>query len=313
VAFYVIGAVVARPMAQLQHANPDFIAIDFHSHTKYSHDGRAGWSAEDVREWHEAAGYDVAYITDHRSVQGAQDGAARDPRQAGEATVLLPGIEVVWNGAHVNVLSAESRYRGLVTPTMADLDPQSLALASLVRGSEPIVIQTIPDNLDKLPPVATGPGTAGIRAIEVIDGAPRGLAQSRRDRARIVRLADSLGIALVAGTDNHGWGRTAPGWTLMGIGGWRGMTPDSLAAQIEDGLRMGGRVSTRVIERTATPSATAADVVFTLPLFAWTTVSTLDAARRTAWLLWIWVIVIASFAARYARASRPTSIDTRAA
>src|SRR5437764_10613241 len=53
-------------------------------------------------------------------------------------------------------------------------------------------------------------------------------------RQRIVHIADSLNLALVTGSDNHGWGRAAPGWTLMRIPGWRGMSTDSLSRRIED-------------------------------------------------------------------------------
>jgi hypothetical protein len=56
------------------------------------------------------------------------------------------------------------------------------------------------------------------------------MTQVKRDHDRIVRIADSLDLTLVAGSDNHGWGRTAPGWTLRRIPGmWRAYSPDSLA------------------------------------------------------------------------------------
>ena len=42
--------------------------------------------------------------------------------------------------------------------------------------------------------------------------------------ARVVRCH----FALTSGSDNHGWGSTAPNWTLMLIFGWRGMAADSL-------------------------------------------------------------------------------------
>lgn len=304
IAVYVVGAVLKRPMAAISIEDPTVIAVDFHAHTKFSHDGRMGWTAEDVRDWHDGAGFTAAYVTDHRSVEGAAAGAQQDPPVAGEGTTLLPGIEVVWNGAHVNLLSVESHYRGLTNPTLRDVDPEALTLASMVRGGEPVVVQTIPDDIAHMPPVATAPGTAGIRAIEVIDGAPRGLLQSRRDRAKIVHLADSLDITLVAGSDNHGWGRTAPGWTLMRVPGWRGMTPDSLAEHIENTIRFGRRNGTRVVERVATPGTAPLEIALTAPLLAWNTVATLDAERRTAWLIWTWGLVVVLWAVRLARARR---------
>src|SRR6185437_12577927 len=65
IAVYAAAVVLPRPMAQLIVTRSDAITVDFHSHTQYSHDGRPGWSAADVRDWHAAAGYDAAYVTDH--------------------------------------------------------------------------------------------------------------------------------------------------------------------------------------------------------------------------------------------------------
>ena len=70
-------------------------------------------------------------------------------------------------------------------------------------------------------------------AVEANDASPRGLRQSKRDRAQILALADSLDLALVAGSNNHGWGRTAAAWTLIRIPGWQRMSPASLETAIE--------------------------------------------------------------------------------
>ena len=55
---YAAAAIAPRPMAQFTMSDETVIAIDFHAHTKYSHDGRPGWTEEDVRAWHRGAGYD---------------------------------------------------------------------------------------------------------------------------------------------------------------------------------------------------------------------------------------------------------------
>ena len=129
-------------------------------------------------------------------------------------TTLLPGIEAFFHGEHVNLLNVAVRFRGLTTRDLVSVDDTALALASFIANNEPIVIETIPGNLSMIVPHA-GPRTAGVRAIEIVAGSPRGMTQVKRDHARIIRIADSLDLALVAGSDNHGWGRTAPGWTLM--------------------------------------------------------------------------------------------------
>ena len=69
--------------------------IDFHAHTKYSHDGRPGWTEDDVRRWHRGAGFDVAYITDHRSFEGAERGIAANPGVGGRGNDAAPGARGV--------------------------------------------------------------------------------------------------------------------------------------------------------------------------------------------------------------------------
>ena len=283
-AVYFGGALLPRPMAALE-AGPDVIAIDFHAHTRFSHDGRPDWTPHDVRRWHGNAGFGAVYVSDHRTFEGARDGWANNPELAGQGVSLLPAIEVVWKGEHVNVLDADRMYRGILNATLRDIDEDALRLASAVVGNEPVLIETLPGDLSKMIP-ATGPGSAGVRAIELIDGAPRGLGQVRRERARIVRLADSLNLALVAGSNHHGWGRTATGWTLMYLPGWRGVTPERLTSAIAAAIRGGGRRTTRVVERYVADTESGVALPFTVPLVAWGMLRTLSVEERVAWLGW---------------------------
>jgi hypothetical protein len=304
VAVYAIGALVPRPMAAiaLNDLDLDVVVVDVHSHTKYSHDGRSGWEAEDVRRWHAASGFHAAYITDHRSYRGAEEGVAANPTIAGQGTVLLSGLEVVYGGERVNVLSAGRVYRGLTTENLWDIDTTALAMASLVVGREPLIVQTIPARLDRIRP-GSGPGAPGARAIEIVDGAPRGLSQTRGQRRRIVQLADSLNLALVAGSNNHGWGSTAPGWTFVRIPGWRNLTPDRLASTIEAVLRQGGRRATRVVERrVAETGGNPLLLTLTVPALIWRMATTLSADQRVMWLIWAWGLALLLFAVRRARA-----------
>ena len=292
---YAAAALLPRPMAALAAEPNDVILIaDFHAHTRYSHDGRPGWDPGDVRSWHRSAGFDAAYISDHRTVEGAELGIADNPPVAGQGEMILQALEVGWHGEHVNILGANRFYKGVTTADLRDVDEQALALASLLPGREPIVIQTFPGRLDSIP-LAKGPRTAGVRAIEVIDGAPRGLDQTRILRSRIVHLADSLNIAMVAGSDNHGWGYAAPGWTLLIVPGWRGMKTDSLAASIEQSLRS-GREATRVVERRIPGElngGNALELTLTVPIVVWSMFTTLSVDERVIWLVWTWALVLA--------------------
>ncbi len=304
---YAAGVLVPRPMASLAVDTPlnDVVLVaDFHSHTSYSHDGAPWFSPEANRRWHQRAGYDVAYITDHRTVRGAEEGIAGNPDEAGQSTMLLQGLEVVWDGAHVNVLGAQRTYRGLTDPNLRDLDDTSLAMASLLPNHEPVVVFTFPGQLQHLHPAA-GPGTPGVRAMEIIDGSPRGLSETRRERTVISTVADSLNLALVAGTDNHGWGYTAPAWTLIQLPGWRGMGTDSLAESIDRVIRTRGFEATRVVERRqANTGISPWRLAATLPLVATRMFTMLSENERVSWLMWIWGLVLMRFVWRRRRSSR---------
>lgn len=303
---YAAAAALPRPMARLETTDLTVMSIDFHAHTRYSHDGRPGWEPRDVRAWHEAAGFDAAYVTDHRTLDGATEGIAENASQAGQGVLLLQGLEAVDHGEHVNILGAGNHFNGITTPDLRDIDDQALALASMVPNGEPVLIETLPGNLSHLA-AARAPGTPGLRAIELVDGSPRGLTQSRVDRARIVHLADSLDLALVAGTDNHGWGRAAPAWTMMRVIDWRMLGTDSLSQRIERVLRIGRRGSTKVFERRVADGGSAASVAFAGVTIPWRMFTTLSGEERMAWLIWIWAIVLVAGLARSRRSGESPS------
>ena len=303
---YAAVALLPRPMAALATSDDTVLSIDFHAHTKYSHDGRPGWTEDDVRNWHHAAGYDVAYITDHRSFEGAERGIASNPGQAGEGTMLLQGLEAFFRGEHVNVLDAGRRFKGITTPDLKDVDEQSLSIAAVIPATTPVIIETLPGNLARIP-VTTTQGATGVAAIEIVDGSPRGLSQTRRERARIVRIADSLNLALVVGSDNHGWGRAAPGWTLMRIPGWRGMTTDSLSRRIEGVLGIGCREATRNVERRIAGGSTPIALAFAGPAIVLRMLTTLSPDERVMWIVWVWAIALAPRVWRSVRSRRAST------
>ena len=290
VALYAAVAALPRPMARLEVNSSSVMRIDFHSHTASSHDGRAGFTPERNRTWHRAAGYDVAFIADHSSVAGAEQALAGNPAPGSDDVTLLQSMEVTWNGEHVGILGAQRAYKGLTTESLRDVDEEALALASLLGGREPVLVWHHPRRLNRIPP-ASGTGSSGVRAIEVVNGAPDGLDETRSKRGEIVQFAERSNLTVVSGTDNHGWGRAAPAWTLMVVPNWRAMDAETLQRAIESDIREGGWRATRVIERrVADPGANrlllAASIV-TVPARMLTTLST---DERVAWLLWTWLI-----------------------
>ncbi len=285
VLFYFLGIVAPRPMARLTLDDANALSIDVHSHTRFSHDGRSSFTPEANRAWHRNAGFDVAYITDHSRFAGAREAARDNPPRAGDGLTSLPGIEYVANHNHLLTLGASDSGAALLAG-----DAQGArAVHPDLSVRDPVIVQTIPDRLDRLP----APDSAGLRgaiAIELSDGSPRGIEQGQVDRTRIIHLADSLDLALVAGSDNHGWGRTAVAWSVMHIPGWRAMSADSLGEAIADRLHAARRRAVEVVaRRTPDTGGYGALVVATLPAVAWNILRTMSPLERVSWIAWIWI------------------------
>jgi hypothetical protein len=267
-------------MAQLATADPDLLRIDFHSHTNGSSDARRGFSVEANRAWHRAGGYDVAFVTDHGTTTEALKGVARNPPPGTDGVILLTGIEASWKGEHVGVLGAHRD--GPLHPVLIWNHPRDGQLKDL--------------------PIASREAADGVRAIEISNGSPRGMDLIRLKRSQIVALARQQDLALTSGTDNHGWGRAAPNWTLLRLDGWRRLDREELTKQIDHAIGQGGFAATRVVERTmADPGKSAVALAFTAGIVPWRLLTTLSMEERLVWLVWIWVIAsIAALRRRHA-------------
>jgi predicted metal-dependent phosphoesterase TrpH len=282
---YAYGALGSRPMVSLMMRDSSVVLVDVHSHTNASHDGRRGFDAARNRAWHAAAGFHVAYVTDHRSFVGAADGLRSNPQRAGDGTVLLSGIEAIVGGEHLNYLGVRPADSVLFRGSGAD----TAALAERLREPvPPLVVLTIPASL-------RGPFLRGeLSAVEISDAAPRGLEFQIRHRAELRALAESLGVATVAGSDNHGWGRTAAAWTAVRLPGWQRLTPDELDGELRTVILRNGRTNVQVIERVATPyDGGLVRVVATGPLLVWTVSTQLTMGERLSWLVWVWALALA--------------------
>ena len=289
----VINVLVPRPMPRLVIDDPEVVAVDVHAHTNSSHDARPNWTQDRVRRWHRESGFHVAYITDHKRFGGATDALAANPVHAGDDVVLLSGLELRSGGQHVNVLSMTAA--DSVHITHGDHLKKSLLLAD---GRRPIIVQTIPFRV----PMFAGPGQDSLpltTALELNDGAPRGLTMGLKKHAELVRLADSLNLALVAGSDNHGWGNTASGWTLVRVPGWRSLSPNALAVALEQALAT-GRKATRVIERRTPTLLTLPEVAMTMPVALVSAARSLATPERVSWIVWGWTTLLVRLGVRRA-------------
>src|SRR5262249_19238429 len=138
--------------------------------------------------------------------------------------------------------------------------------------------------------------------IEIADGAPRGLEQIERDRDPILDLASGANLALVAGSNNHGWTRTAPAWNLLRIPGWRGMTPREIDQAIIGSVERDRRRAVQVVSRRLPlTGASTGGTLAAMPMAGWRLLTGLSGPQRLSWLLWIWGGAAAAAAVRASR------------
>ncbi|MEP7343750.1 MAG: hypothetical protein ABI877_00725 [Gemmatimonadaceae bacterium] len=288
-ATYALGAFAPRPMARLELDDPSDLAVDFHSHSEASHDGRRGFGLENVRDWHGSAGFAVVYLTDHGQPSEVTAMPAGNPASVGDQVVVLPGAEFAQDGAHVlRLMAGERRFDDALIRQasraghhrpLGDADSRPMLVET------PLLIETLPGNLAR-----DRNGKDAVSAIELSDASPRGLEQSHRDRAAILHLADSLDLAVVASSNNHGWGRTAAAWSVMRIPDWRDALPAQLGAAIERRMRTKRRTAVRVVERRSpAPGGSLIATAFGGPAIAWGLLRGLSLPERLSWAAWLWM------------------------
>lgn len=279
---YTVGGLVPRPMAAIRLADPDALTVDFHSHTNASWDGRRSFTAVRSMDWHRDAGFDAFYVSDHGTLSGYEAASIHNPARAGGGAVALPAVELLCSGQHLVILGAAGSDASDCSATSPPPHRPDPAM-QLRPDWPPLVVLTVPARLPLPYPLPH------IGAIEIADAAPRALDEMTRDEALIRALADSAGLARVASSNNHGWGRTAAAWTVLVIPGWRSLTPAMLDGAIRRELSGGVRSRITVVERRRVdPPAAGAMLAATVPMVTWEMLTTLTPAERVSWLIWTW-------------------------
>lgn len=302
--FYGAGILLPRPMTGLRLTDEDLLAIDFHSHTRYSHDAWGLFTPVRNRAWHEAGGFDVAYVTDHYTWAGFDEADRDNPERVGERTALLSGAEIRLHRRPTNALGDRSRYLGALDADSVYMDPEGLIEAYRREGRPPTLLYTMPGGLQFVVPF-TDELPYGVIGIEIVDASPRGLEQVRAERREIVALADSLDLALLGATNLHGWGRTVASWSVMEIPRWQDMTPEEAGDAIEETLHRERRDAVRVVERRMPHhEGSPFRIVATLPWLTLEHFRMLALDERASWLIWIVVVVAGVTAADHRRVAR---------
>ena len=257
-----VGAVLLpRPVPRLAVADSAVTVLDYHAHTDRSHDGRRGWTLEDLAEWHAAQGFGASYVTDH-NVLFTEDFAGPIP--------LLPGVEWSVYDQHIVALGTVT----LIDRAAFSRDTRAmLRLFAELHRHGAIGIASLPEywrnhwgDLDAFV-------SAGVDGFEIVNCAPKAIGFPAEARAQVLRLAAARDLLVVGASDNHGWGKVTCVWNLS--------SPST------HGYR-----SNRVIAR---PIALvqgdweAWTAAYTQP---WLMFESLSWSERSSWITWILLILI---------------------
>lgn len=286
IVLYTCLTVLPRPMAAIALEEPGEAAVDFHSHTSASHDGNPLFGVHQNRAWHQAAGFNAAYVSDHATYAAAVAAAPANPSRAGDGTTLLPALELRCQGEHLILLGSRR-------PERSSCDESTLSESGVVA------ILTLPGRISAATPMT------GIAAMEVADGAPRALDQMARAHSMLAGIVRERGIATVASSNDHGWSHTAAAWSIVPIAGWRTLGPASLDSAIQARVALGDASGIHVVERRRVPPpARLTGLALTVPAVVWLTLRTFTTGERLSSIAWIWTFWLVVLLRRRGRARR---------
>jgi hypothetical protein len=279
--FVGVGLLWHRPMAALAGTDRALV-FDAHSHTNVSHDVRGtlmkGFDTEANLRWHQRAGFDAVFITDHNTVAGL--------RPHSGAPALCPGIEVSAWRAHVVLLGDSTpvdprRYNGSLDALELLLRESDSLYGALSVLSLPEYERNHRDRLDSL--VA-----AGADGFELVNAAPKANEMTRSRRDSVAALARRTGRFVVGASDSHGWGATNMVWNLLPLAGSKPAGPAACTAVLR-ALREGFDV-TRIVERRRLRPDSAWPGWLTPAGVLWEAWRGLTWPLTLSWLAWIWLL-----------------------
>jgi hypothetical protein len=274
------GLLSHRPMLRLEGQGPNLVAVDFHSHTRASHDVRgtamAGYGTKSNLEWHDRAGFDAVFVTDHNTTEGLVP--------ADVPVALCRGREVSAWRAHIVLLGGEVEdvkgpYRRDWAGLLQLLGDADTTYGSLTVASIPEYSRNHWDRLDSL--VA-----AGLDGFEIVNASPKANELSRERRDSVIALARRTGRFVVGVSDHHGWGATSMVWSLVSVPGWE-VEPDRLCWGVIDALQA-GFPAVQVVERHRLRPDAWWPLWLTPIGLLWETWRGMGWDMTVAWLAWIW-------------------------
>lgn len=275
-----------RPAARLHLSSPDELALDFHSHTNRSHDGRRSFSQSANIDWHWTLGYKAGFITDHNVFTWSRYAPFSGYLGMATGSHSFQGIEASLQQTHVVVLGNRGpidnrEYDGSLEGVRRFLGDCRKRFGGLPVLSLPEYWRHHWDRLDEL----AGWGAAGI---EIVNAAPKALDFPLDKRLAVVELCRKRNLFMTGVSDSHGWGRAAYTWSVMTIPRYQHMVGGGLERAVLEILQRDGFKAVRVVERVKQEPLPMPWLIFDPLLGLWVMARSFTLAQAAVSVLWVW-------------------------
>lgn len=282
VALFLSGVIFfPRTPARLVLDDPSLVAVDFHSHSSISWDGLKSFTPEKNASWHEAAGFDASFITDHNIWD-----QSKDPRPS-KSHLSLRGEELSLFQSHIVLLGP----RSAVDPALygGGVDGVRRLLGEAKRQGW-VTIMSLPEYW-KYPwgeALAEMPSW-GLSGFEIVNATPKGLEFPESERGRVLELCRRFNVFAAGATDIHGYGRAACVWNLMRLPGWRAASADERRRMLLDALSRGGYGAVRVVRRNRPAEASGWAIWLDAPRALWAMFCAFTGVQKIITFVWLWL------------------------
>lgn len=255
------AVVLPRPVPRLIDGDSAATVIDYHAHTEASHDGRKGWTFDDLARWHAAQGFQASYVTDHNIPSVEHDGGA---------IPLLPGVE--WSVYRQHIVGL-GPVRPIARDSFSRDTPSMLGIFAALHRQGAIAIASIPEYWENHREDLDQFVAAGVDGFEIVNCAPKALRLSSGDRRDVLDLARGHDLLVTGASDNHGWGKVTCVWNVSVPGG-HGFRANQVLAR-----------SLALAQGDLAPGGAGFDQ-------PWLMLRTLTWSERASWVTWIVVYLI---------------------
>ncbi len=258
-----VGAMLLlpRPVPRLVTSDSSAVVLDYHAHTAASHDGRKGWTADDLARWHAAQGFQAAYVTDHNVLF---------TRRVDQPIRLLPGVEWSVYGQHVVALGPVA---DIDRDSYSSSTPSMLRLFTALHRQGALGIASLPEYWENHREDLDDFVTAGVDGFEIVNCSPKGLAFPPQALRDVLDLSGAHDLLVTGASDNHGCGKVTCVWNVTHPG--------------DHGFKA-NHVFARPVAL-AQGDYPAWDAAVTQP---WLMLRGLTWSERMSWLTWIAVVVL---------------------